>query len=78
MNNTALPAPIVELPYTDWQFAAPDNSNLTDHLEQGQVLCFPQLAFALSEQEQALLAPELVDPKRKTSASISTKIRSAA
>ena len=29
------------------------------------MLCFPQLAFALSEQEQALLTPELVDPKRK-------------
>ncbi len=57
--------PIVELPYTDWQFAAPDNSDLTDRLERGQVLCFPQLAFTLSEQEQALLGPELVGPKRK-------------
>lgn len=65
MNTNATPAPIVELPYTDWQFAAPDNSDLTDQLEQGKVLCFPQLAFSLSEQEQALLGPELVDPKRK-------------
>lgn len=59
------PAPIVELPFSQWSFSNPANSQLTDSLEQGQVLCFPQLSFALSEQEQALLGPELVDPKRK-------------
>lgn len=38
---------------------------LADELEQGKVLYFPKLRFALSDAETALLDPALVDPKRK-------------
>lgn len=63
--TTAAPAPIVELPFNQWSFTPPADSQLTDSLEQGKVLSFPKLAFALTTEEQTLIKPELVDPKRK-------------
>lgn len=42
-----------------------DDRRVVDALEQGKVLFLPSLAFQLSPKEQALLTPELVDPKRK-------------
>lgn len=65
MNTATQPAPIVELPFTQWSFNEPEDNSLIDSFEQGKVLCFPQLAFPLTPKEQALIKPELVDPKRK-------------
>lgn len=63
--NTTNTAPVITLPHDRWHFTPPDNHKLIDGLEAGKVLCFPQLAFALSEEESQLLKPSLVDPKRK-------------
>ncbi len=63
--NTANTAPVINLPHNDWNFTRTDNPELIDGLEAGKVLCFPQLAFELTEEESQLLAPSLVDPKRK-------------
>lgn len=52
------------LPNARWDESMVDASAI-DALEQGKVLFLPQLAFTLTAQEQALLAPELVDAKRK-------------
>lgn len=51
----------------DWQTSTWSSSTeqLTQALEQGDVLYFPKLAFKLSAAERALLQPEFADPKRK-------------
>ncbi|WP_084186969.1 Kdo hydroxylase family protein [Andreprevotia chitinilytica] len=59
--------PLVILPGADWQqthWRLADNTR-TALLEQGKVLFFPQLAFALSDTERTLLDPQFADPKRK-------------
>ena len=52
---------------TDWSgpFAPELQRRAIDALEQGKVLWFPALAFALEESEQALLSPALSDGKAK-------------
>jgi len=59
--------PIAAYSLDDWR--APEARTLADAataaLEHGQVLHFPQLGFALSPSESALLDPALTDPKRK-------------
>jgi hypothetical protein len=50
-------------------------------LESGRVLCFPALAFALSDHEQALLDPRHADPKSKNISlrgdAVATELRGA-
>lgn len=64
---SATSATIIDLPLQDWHSpqAAGLSTQAQQALEQGQVLHFPQLKFALTEQELALLDPALTDPKRK-------------
>jgi hypothetical protein len=50
---------VLTLPLADWSPAATDSAWIAA-VEAGQVLYFPQLAFGLSAQEQALLVPELL------------------
>lgn len=56
---------IMTLPHQDWSAKSPSRLDAVAALEQGKVLFFPQLAFKLTDTEQALLTTELVDPKRK-------------
>ncbi len=58
---------ILELPDTDWTppLAADETARRTLALEEGRVLFFPRLAFALSQAERGLMHTELADPKRK-------------
>ncbi|HEY0295202.1 MAG TPA: Kdo hydroxylase family protein [Bordetella sp.] len=64
---SSMSATVIDLPLRDWR--SPDAAGLSAQalhaLEQGQVLHFPHLGFALTEAEQALLDPALTDPKRK-------------
>jgi hypothetical protein len=76
MNDSALPSaesvispdgPLASLPLRSWE--SPGGRTLSADalaaLEQGRVLHFPVLGFALSPEEAALLDPALTDPKRK-------------
>ena len=63
--TTAPTAPVITLPHASWNFTQPDKHDLVDGLEDGKVLCFPQLAFELTPAEAQLLNPSLVDPKCK-------------
>lgn len=54
---------VTSLSRSEWD-AGKQNSVVKD-LEQGKVIFLPQLAFSLSKQEQQLLNPKWVDPKRK-------------
>jgi hypothetical protein len=51
---------VLTLDLGSWNVAVPENRWIAA-LESGKVLYFPQLAFALSRQEQALLRPELLE-----------------
>jgi len=51
---------IVKVPATQWQLPVTD-SNWINALEQGKVLYFPTLPFALSEEEQTLLTPAVLE-----------------
>lgn len=55
---------ICTLPMTQWSEASQETHAL-EPLEQGNVLFLPHLTFTLSPDEQSLLNPALVDPKRK-------------
>jgi len=50
-----------------WEDAAKqdDTTDILNRLEAGGVIIFPALGFSLSEQEQSLLTPDVVDSKRK-------------
>lgn len=52
---------------SNWQesFSVQQQTNAIDALENGKLIFFPQLAFALSESERALLSPNYVNPKTK-------------
>jgi hypothetical protein len=52
---------ILTLAGADWHCAAPDERWISA-VEDGKVLYFPQMAFVLSAQEQAFLAPALLEP----------------
>lgn len=58
---------IIEVSSADWcgQQLNPAREQLLAAVEQGKVLYFPLLAFALQDGERALLDPALTDPKRK-------------
>ncbi len=51
---------IVEIPATQWQLPE-TNPDWISALEQGKVLYFPTLPFTLTEDEQALLTPEVLE-----------------
>lgn len=55
---------ICTLPLTQWNEPQPHTDAL-EALEQGHVLFMPRLTFRLKPEEQTLLTPALVDPKRK-------------
>ncbi|HEX2592188.1 MAG TPA: Kdo hydroxylase family protein [Rhizomicrobium sp.] len=59
--------PIHELPVTTWNgpFGEPLRREAVDALENGEVLFLPNLAFALTGNEQPLLSPTLSDGKSK-------------
>lgn len=58
-------APIVELENSEWRVEQHSSAEVVANLEQGEVLYFPSLKFSLTDSEQALLDPTLVNPKRK-------------
>ncbi|WP_321787674.1 MULTISPECIES: Kdo hydroxylase family protein [Burkholderia] len=58
---------IIEVPSADWSghnLSAP-REQLLAAVEEGKVLYFPHLRFAIEGGEEALLDPALADPKRK-------------
>ena len=52
---------VVKLPVTRWDQPCPPElqAQAIDALERGQVLCFPELEFALDADEQRLLSPAI-------------------
>jgi hypothetical protein len=56
---------IVTIDHRAWSSAPEAGFSPAGELEQGKVLFFPALRFALSDAETQLLDPALVDPKRK-------------
>ncbi|HEX5539922.1 MAG TPA: Kdo hydroxylase family protein [Methylophilaceae bacterium] len=59
--------PLLSLDIQTWQpqIQPALSDDLAMALENGKVLCLPQLAFDLSEQEQAFLSPAWLSGKRK-------------
>lgn len=53
---------IIEIDIGDWEVPAPNPEWITG-LEAGKVLYFPHLPFVLLPEEQALLTPDIRDPK---------------
>lgn len=69
---------IVEVPATQWQLPA-TNSNWINALEQGKVLYFPTLPFTLSEAEQTLLTPTVLEENvRNISLAAENQLKGAA
>ncbi len=60
---TAFNHAVTSLPLSEWDES--QQHSVVKELEQGKVIFLPQLAFSLSEQEEQLLDPIWVDPKRK-------------
>ncbi|PXW23648.1 Kdo hydroxylase family protein [Paraburkholderia caballeronis] len=58
---------IIEVTSADWhgQNLSQPRESLLNGVEQGKVLYFPNLRFAIEGGERALLDPALADPKRK-------------
>lgn len=54
-------SPVVRIETTQWQ-GLQGNAAWTTAVEAGQVLFFPQLAFALQPEEQTFLRPDIRDP----------------
>lgn len=54
---------VTSLSLSEWD--SKQQTSVVSDLEQGKVIFLPHLAFILSEQEQHLLDPVWVDPKRK-------------
>jgi hypothetical protein len=61
MQDKPMQDPIVTLDLADWKGARHD-AHWTAALEAGKVLYYPNLAFPLSPQEQALLRPDVLLP----------------
>lgn len=64
-ENRSKDAPVLVLGISEWRAEESDHDNIINHLEQGDVLYFPSLPFALQSDEKELLDPALVSPKRK-------------
>lgn len=60
---TAFSNAVTSLPLSAWDDG--QSGSVVSELEQGKVIFLPQLAFSLRDEEQALLDPTWVDPKRK-------------
>ncbi len=58
---------IIEVPSADWsgQNLSAPREQLLAAVEDGKVLFFPHLRFAIERGEEALLDPKVADPKRK-------------
>ncbi|MCC3702909.1 Kdo hydroxylase family protein [Rouxiella badensis] len=56
---------IITFPNDDWRAKTGAISSAVEELEQGKILFFPHLGYPLNTQQQSLLDPALVDPKRK-------------
>jgi hypothetical protein len=65
---------IVNLPITDWQtpIAAELQNQAIRSLEQGDVLVFPELSFAMSETEQQFLSPLIIGKSKNVSFDINS------
>ncbi len=63
--SLSLNAVSLTLPLSRWDTSPEQQSSVVGELEQGKVICLPELAFALSEEELSLLDPAVVGPKRK-------------
>lgn len=61
--TTSFDSAVTSLPLSDWNGDSPVSA--VRDLEQGKVIFLPQLAFSLNDQEEKLLDPVWVDPKRK-------------
>lgn len=71
-------SPIVSIDANDWR-NTPGRPEWTAAVESGKVLYFPQLAFALSDQEKTLLRPDVRDPKsRNISLNVDGTLKGAA
>jgi hypothetical protein len=55
---------LIEIDSSTWQLPA-TKQEWIDALEEGKVLHFPNLAFALQEQERQFLRPEVLNPKSR-------------
>lgn len=68
---------IIKIPATQWHLTA-TNPDWISALEQGKVLYFPTLPFALNQDEQALLSPEVLDAKvRNISLAVDNQLKGA-
>ncbi|WP_374350520.1 Kdo hydroxylase family protein [Chitinimonas sp.] len=56
---------LISVELDDWQANGVDSAALAAALEDGKVLYFPKLAFAMSEAEQRFLSPAWSDGKAK-------------
>lgn len=69
---------IVKIPVTQWQLLE-TQPNWIQALEQGKVLYFPTLPFTLTEEEQKLLTPDVLDAKvRNISLAADNSLKGAA
>lgn len=64
-HNLVDPQTVVSFPNSEWRGTSAATSAAVNELEQGKILFFPHLAYALTPEQQRLLDPALVDPKRK-------------
>ncbi|WP_345828179.1 Kdo hydroxylase family protein [Erwinia sp. HDF1-3R] len=65
MSDTSISLNTATLTHPLSRWGAERAESVVGELEQGKVIYLPQLAFALTGQELALLDPAIVDPKRK-------------
>lgn len=63
--TTSFHSAILSLPLSHWRDDKDQSTSVVAALEQGKVIFLPQLGFSLTDKEQHLLDPSLVDPKRK-------------
>lgn len=56
---------VMTLPYHQWNAMGSDATPAVEALEEGKILFLPQLRFLLTAQEESLLDPALLEPKRK-------------
>ncbi|XBS68491.1 Kdo hydroxylase family protein [Acerihabitans sp. KWT182] len=64
-NEIAFEHAVITFNQEHWNEGGHDAAAALQSLEEGKILFFPHLSFALTENETALLDPRLVDPKRK-------------
>lgn len=61
----SLDSAIKTLPYQHWNLSEADSQDALDALEEGKILYLPHLPFLLTAEDEELLDPALLEPKRK-------------